>query len=102
MTCETRCDRARAGQWYEIVGVVADLQNQRSTRPWSMRAYFNALDPRQTSVLTLIVRTRGGARATSPARCGPFSARSIHGADYAAADIELYRQMDLACASSRW
>ena len=89
--------RSRQQQWYEIVGVVADLQTNAIDPTLVDANVFHMLDPGQTSVLTLIVRTRGGDAGNVAGKV-----RSILGTLDPTARItprpmlELYRQMDLA------
>ena len=47
-------------QWYEIVGVVANLQTNAIDPALVEPNVFHMLEPRQSAVLTLVVRTRGG------------------------------------------
>lgn len=84
-------------QWYEIVGVIADLQTNAIDPTLVDANVFHMLDPTQTSVLTLIVRTRGGDASNFAGKL-----RSILSTLDPTARItprpmlELYRQMDLA------
>jgi putative ABC transport system permease protein len=83
--------------WYEIVGVVADLQTNAVDPTLVDPNVFHMLAPSQSTVLTLIVRTRGGEASGLADRV-----RSILAALDPTARItprpmlELYRQMDLA------
>ncbi len=84
-------------QWYQIVGVVADLQTNAIDPTLVDANVFHMLDAKQTSVLTMIVRTRGGDASHFAGKV-----RSILGTLDPTARItprpmlELYRQMDLA------
>ena len=77
-------------QWYEIVGVVADLQTNAIDPALVDPNVFHMLDPRQSSVLTLIVRTRGGD-ASALRRHGAVHTQHARsdGAHYAAADARV-------------
>jgi putative ABC transport system permease protein len=83
--------------WYEIVGVVADLQSNPIDPALVNPNVFHMLEPGQSTVLTLIVRTRGGDTSAFASRV-----RSIlHTLDATARLtprplLELYRGNDLA------
>ena len=84
-------------QWFEIVGVVSDLQTNAIDPALVDANVFHMLDRQQASGLTLIVRTRGGDAGAFAERL-----RSILTTLDPTARItprpmlELYRQMDLA------
>ena len=84
-------------QWYEIVGVVADLQTNAFDPALVDPNVFHMLDPGQTSVLTLIVRMRGGDLAGFASRTRTILTTLDPTARITPRPIlDLYRQNDLA------
>jgi hypothetical protein len=88
---------APGGEWQEIVGVVADLQINRSDPGLVDPVVFHMLDVSEATVLTLIVRTRGGDAAAVAPRLREIAVSLDPTVRITPRPmLDLYRQMDLA------
>ena len=86
-----------AEAWHEIVGVVSDLQINRSDPSLVDPVVFHLLDATQVNVLTLIVRTRGGDAAAVAPRLREIAVSLDSTVRITPRPmLDLYRQMDLA------
>ena len=84
-------------QWFEIVGVVGDLQTNPLDPGLVTPNVFHMLDPQHASVLTLIVRTRDGDAGAFAERLRSLLTTLDPTARITPRPmLELYRQMDLA------
>ena len=88
---------AAAAPWHEIVGVVADLQINRSDPTLVDPVVFHMLDAGQATTLTLIVRTRGADAAAVAPRLRDIAVSLDPTVRITPRPmLDLYRQMDLA------
>jgi putative ABC transport system permease protein len=88
---------AATGPWLEIVGVVADLQINRSDPSLVDPVVFHMLDAASEAALTLIVRSRGGDAAALTPRLREIAVALDPTVRITPRPmLELYRQMDLA------
>ncbi|HJU42340.1 MAG TPA: ABC transporter permease, partial [Vicinamibacterales bacterium] len=94
---DTVSSPAAPAAWHEIVGVVGDLQINRSDPSLVDPVVFHMLDATQATTLTLIVRTRGGDASALAPRLRDIAVSLDPTVRITPRPmLELYRQMDLA------